>query len=170
MIKTKPYVDNFLIQRVIRNDSFLSHQEKLLLFILSTYRNVYRLSCDPLLKELAADFGRSTRTVQRVLTKVERKRWIFSIRRGKNKPNNYYFAPDLFTAFDALRCPKFKGWKGQLIKVKKICENGGFVTSRSSRHDNIVSHPYMKRSTEKTPKIETTNTCPHCFRKTGEQQ
>jgi DNA-binding MarR family transcriptional regulator len=162
----KPYVDNFLIQRVVRDDNFLSHQEKLILFILSTYRNTYHLICDPSLDELAASFGRSTRTVQRVLAKLEKKRWIMSVRRGRKKTNNYYFTPDLFRAFEALQCPRFNGWKSQLQKLQSRCKNGGFVVSKKPRHDTMLSHPYTKRKAfEKNPK--TTQTCPHCLRHSG---
>ena len=90
----RPYVNNFIIEKAIRDDAFLHGEERFLLLILKSYRHVYTLDCNPPLVWLSATFGRSERTVQRVLSRLEKKDYLISIRTGFNKPNHYYFTLD----------------------------------------------------------------------------
>jgi hypothetical protein len=112
-------LDNFMLHRLIRDDVFLDHEQKLLLFLLATYRNVHTLECSPSLDRLAVNYNRSKRTVQRLLSRLESKLYIVSIRRGYGKKANFYFMWDFLDALSLSRERGFQGDKFCILKANR---------------------------------------------------
>lgn len=159
-MKPKPYVDNFILLKCIRDDSFLTRDERFLMLLLASYRHVHTLECNPKLQWLIDRFGKTARTIQRIVKQLEEKDYLVSIRRGFTKPSNFYFASDFHHAFHAYHCPQFKGNRTTLLKAnrKKWALKAQNVVSSYDTKD-VVS--IYKKDKRKRINIRD-EFCPHC--------
>ena len=161
-MKTKPYVDNFLLEKIIRDDPFITPDERFFMLMLKAYRHTVTLECNPPLAWIADKVGKSTRTLYRTIANLQEKDYLWSVRRGLQKPNNYYFAADFKAALIAYRCPHFPGCRATILRanrkrwVNQEKRNGDSVTSGP---DTAMSHPNNKSSSKG---IFLHTTCPHC--------
>lgn len=152
--------------RCVRDDVFLTNDEKLLMMILATYRQVYTLECNPKVDWLAVSMGKSRRSTYTIINTLEDKGYIVSIRRGFNMPSNYYFAHDFKAAFMAYHCPEFTGNKNTLLKAskkkwaRKIAETPLFCTTSCEALDCTTI--YKKDSIKRTMTYDNDYICPHC--------
>lgn len=112
-------LDNFALLRLIRDDVFLDHEQKLILFMLATYRNVHSCECCPTLERLAINYHRSKRTIQRVLSKLESRLYLISVRRGYGKPANFYFMWDFRDTLEISKSAGFQGDRFCIVKANK---------------------------------------------------
>jgi len=161
-------VNNFLLGRIIRDDGFISRDERFLLLILASYRHAYTLDCNPPIAWLILRFGRSESTVRRIVKNLEQKDYIVSIRRGMNRPNHYYFATDFKLAFLAYHCPKFQGNKNTLLKANRkrwVVKNAAF--DRSGSVILCDRSLYKEVEIKKLQLLDGRYVCPHCQTQKG---
>ncbi len=163
LLKIKPYVDNFLAQRAIRDDIKLSPDRKLILFILTTYRHVYTLECNPELNWIAQQCNCSKRTIQRHIKYLISEGYLLSIKRGRGKPNNFFLTIDFMGAYQAFHCPDFRGNRKSLDKARKQRMS---IDGILSRLDDSESALFVTSLIYKNEDIKRTNNyiteCPHC--------
>jgi hypothetical protein len=163
VFKTKPYVDNWLLNRIIRDDGYISRDERFLLLILASYRHIYTLDCNPPIAWLITRFGRSESTIRRTVGRLEEKGYLVSIRRGFNLPNHYYFASDFKQAFMVYNCPKFEGQKTPLLKANRkrwALKKETFDCSGSVTKDEWSI--YKEVEIKKLKLLDGSFFCPHC--------
>ena len=162
--KPKPYVDNFLLEKIIRDDAYLTREERFFLLLLKTYRHVYTLDCNPQMAWLVGGFRKTDRTIRRLVHRLEEKDYLVSVRRGFDYPNHYYFAADFRAALIAYHCPLFQGNKMMLAKANRkrwVVKTGQNVQSSS---DTQMSTLNNKIDTIRLTKVlyDDTYQCPHC--------
>lgn len=162
-MKIKPYVDNFLAQRAIRDDAHLSPDKKLILLILTTYRHVYNLECNPELKWIADQCSCSKRTIQRSIKLLMEDGYLLSVKRGRGKPNNFYLALDFIGAYHAFHCPDFKGNKTSLDKARKqkrILD--GLLSPQSDTETPVFVTSLIYKNDNRKRINNYATECPHC--------